>query len=304
MPRANKKISLAESIKEALVLSMKKDKNVLIIGLGVDDPKGIFGTTKGIDKIFKNMEDIQSVQNKISSGKNILFSSDDPVGAVQLSGMKDVLGKVDRFIENSNIALDRLHLMDSTMEAVNNVFIRSKELAIQAANDIYGVMDRNLNTAGAIVVSKNKQSYVVDDDIFIPNTFINIPGTNDLLISDSMQYKIFKFQFSKNWETVVNKSTWLDLSEEKLTPDGGCISSDGRIFIAIWDGFKVIELNLNGNIVDEFKVPVPRPTNCALDIKEDKLFVTSAYDGLSSNKRKQYPLSGSIIEVDVRGQRC
>ena len=36
MPRANKKISLAESIKEALVLSMKKDKNVLIIGLGVD----------------------------------------------------------------------------------------------------------------------------------------------------------------------------------------------------------------------------------------------------------------------------
>ena len=32
---------------------MKKNKNVLIIGLGVDDPKGIFGTTKGIDKIFK-----------------------------------------------------------------------------------------------------------------------------------------------------------------------------------------------------------------------------------------------------------
>jgi len=90
-----------------------------------------------IRQFSKNMEDIQSVQNKISSGKNILFSSDDPVGAVQLSGMKDVLGKVDRFIENSNIALDRLHLMDSTMEAV-----RSKELAIQAANDIYGVMDR------------------------------------------------------------------------------------------------------------------------------------------------------------------
>ena len=84
-----------------------------------------------------------------------------------------------------------------------------------------------------------------------------------------MQYKIFKFQFSKNWETVVNKSTWLDLSEEKLTPDGGCISSDGRIFIAIWDGFKVIELNVNGNIVNEFKVPVPRPTNCVLDTKEE-----------------------------------
>ena len=88
------------------------------------------------------MEKIQKIQDKISSGKNIIFASDDPVGAVQLSGMKDNLSKVNRFIENSNIALDRLHLMDATMEAINTVFIRAKELAVQASNDIYGVMDR------------------------------------------------------------------------------------------------------------------------------------------------------------------
>ena len=92
----------------------------------------------------------------------------------------------------------------------------------------------------------------------------------------------------------------MNLTKEQLTPGGGCISSDGRIFIAIWDGFKIIELDIDGNIVDEFMVPVPRPTSCALDVKEDKLFVTSAYEGLSSNKRKKYPLSGSIIEVGIR----
>ena len=204
-----------------------------------------------------------------------------------------------------NTTTSSLSLIDKIPDFFSSENYRSNDaVMISDGIYIYGVMDKNLNTTGAIVVSKNKQSYVVDDDIFIPNTFISIPGTNDLLISDSMQYKVFKFQFSKDWEVVVNKSTWLDLSEEKLTPDGGCISSDGRIFIAIWDGFKVIELDINGNIVDEFKVPVPRPTNCALDAKEDKLFVTSAYEGLSSNKRKQRPLSGSVIEVDVRGKRC
>ena len=204
-----------------------------------------------------------------------------------------------------NTTTSSLSLIDKIPDFFSSENYRSNDaVMISDGIYIYGVMDKNLNTTGAIVVSKNKQSYVVDDDIFIPNTFISIPGTNDLLISDSMQYKVFKFQFSKDWEVVVNKSTWLDLSEEKLTPDGGCISSDGRIFIAIWDGFKVIELDINGNIVDEFKVPVPRPTNCALDAKEDKLFVTSAYEGLSSNKRKQHPLSGSVIEVDVRGKRC
>lgn len=204
-----------------------------------------------------------------------------------------------------NLTTSKLSLIDKIPDSYSLDNYRSND-AVMISDDIYiyGIMDRNLEAAGAIVVSKNSQSRVVDNDIFIPNTFINIPGTNDLLISDSMQYKIFRFQFSKNWETLVSKTTWLDLSEKKLTPDGGCISSDCRIFIAIWDGFKVIELDINGNIVDEFKVPVPRPTNCILDINENKLFVTSAYDGLSSSKREQYPLSGSIIEVDVRGQRC
>lgn len=204
-----------------------------------------------------------------------------------------------------NLTTSKLSLIDKIPDSYSLDNYRSND-AVMISDDIYiyGIMDRNLEAAGAIVVSKNSQSRVVDNDIFIPNTFINIPGTNDLLISDSMQYKIFRFQFSKNWETLVSKTTWLDLSEKKLTPDGGCISSDCRIFIAIWDGFKVIELDINGNIVDEFKVPVPRPTNCILDINENKLFITSAYDGLSSSKREQYPLSGSIIEVDVRGQRC
>ena len=53
-----------------------------------------------LGQFSKNMEKIQKIQDKISSGKNIIFASDDPVGAVQLSGMKDNLSRVGRFIEN------------------------------------------------------------------------------------------------------------------------------------------------------------------------------------------------------------
>ena len=55
-----------------------------------------------LNQFSKNMENIQKIQDKISSGKNIIFASDDPVGAVQLSGIKDNLSRVNRFIENSN----------------------------------------------------------------------------------------------------------------------------------------------------------------------------------------------------------
>lgn len=47
-------ISFSQAINEALFLSMNRDKNVLLMGLGIDDPKSIFETTKGLNKFFSN----------------------------------------------------------------------------------------------------------------------------------------------------------------------------------------------------------------------------------------------------------
>ena len=95
-----------------------------------------------VRQFSRNMEDIQNVQARISSGKNIVFASDDPVGAVELSGLKDVTQRIDQFLKNTNLAKDRLGLMDSTLEGAKDIFMRCNELAVQASNDILGVGDR------------------------------------------------------------------------------------------------------------------------------------------------------------------
>ena len=95
-----------------------------------------------LNLLSKQMEDIQSIQSKISSGKNIVFASDDPVGAVELSGLNDVSNKVQQYIKNSELSLSRIKMMDSSLEAIKNVFIRSNELAIQASNDVLAPSDR------------------------------------------------------------------------------------------------------------------------------------------------------------------
>lgn len=43
-------ITFSQSINEALETALKNDKNVIMLGLGIDDPKGIFGTTLGLNK--------------------------------------------------------------------------------------------------------------------------------------------------------------------------------------------------------------------------------------------------------------
>ena len=95
-----------------------------------------------LKQFSRNMENIQTVQSKISSGKNIIFASDDPVGAVELSGLKDVVSRVDQFLENIDLANNRLQLMDDTLAGAKNIFIRCNELSIQAANDALGAADR------------------------------------------------------------------------------------------------------------------------------------------------------------------
>ncbi len=64
----NKKINFIESINQALSMSMKKDKNVICYGLGVTDPKKIFGSTKNLEKDFgsNRVFDIPTSENAMT----------------------------------------------------------------------------------------------------------------------------------------------------------------------------------------------------------------------------------------------
>jgi len=50
----NRQINFAQAILEATEQCMEQDPSVYIMGLGVTDPKGIFGTTLGLEKKFCN----------------------------------------------------------------------------------------------------------------------------------------------------------------------------------------------------------------------------------------------------------
>jgi acetoin:2,6-dichlorophenolindophenol oxidoreductase subunit beta len=47
-----RKLNYAQAINEAMFCAMEQDKFVICFGLGVDDPKGIFGTTLGLKERF------------------------------------------------------------------------------------------------------------------------------------------------------------------------------------------------------------------------------------------------------------
>ena len=76
-----REITFSESIKEALEQTLERDKSVIIMGLGVDDPKGVFGTTLNIHKKFrKNVYDLPTSENSFTGfGLGLAISNFKPV---------------------------------------------------------------------------------------------------------------------------------------------------------------------------------------------------------------------------------
>jgi len=60
-------LSFVDAINESLILEMRRDKKLLCYGLGINDPKKIFGTTKNLEKKFgpSRVFDIPNSENSI-----------------------------------------------------------------------------------------------------------------------------------------------------------------------------------------------------------------------------------------------
>jgi sugar lactone lactonase YvrE len=272
-------------------VNINEIKSELGEGLYWSDQQGIlYWLDINNSMLFSFKEEIVYSYNLLEKASVILNVENQSIYLASENGIFCFVIESNKTFQVSHVPLQ----YSSNQYRTNDGTILSKNLYM------YGIMNHNPSKEdGALIISKNGKDRVVFEGIAIPNTFIRIPQTNSLLISDSFEQKTFRFDFNNSWDKVLDKSIWLDLSSTKKTPDGGCISSSGRIFISIWDGFEVLELDLHGKIVDIFKLPVPRPTNCVLNSSEDSLFVTSAFDGLSKSIRKKYPLSGSILTIDL-----
>ena len=70
---------------------------------------------QSVNQFGKLTSEIQDLQAKVSTGKSILKSSDDPVAAVELSAAKEQKNILERFRRNIDSAQRRLDLSDGSM---------------------------------------------------------------------------------------------------------------------------------------------------------------------------------------------
>lgn len=88
-----------------------------------------------LTNIQKNRSELAGLQNQAATMKRVNKPSDDPVAAARILANRTENKNIEQFDKNINHAKMFLESTESALQQIGDSLIRTKELAIQAAND-------------------------------------------------------------------------------------------------------------------------------------------------------------------------
>nr|WP_295923100.1 SMP-30/gluconolactonase/LRE family protein [uncultured Dyadobacter sp.] len=165
---------------------------------------------------------------------------------------------------------------------------------------------RDENGAGAL--------YRLDKDRSVTTELSGVGCSNGLAWSadcgtfyyiDSLAHDVKAFDYNIVSGQICNSRTIVQFSPAMGYPDGMTVDHEGMLWVALWDGWKVIRCDpRNGRLLDEIVLPVSRVTSCTFGGAElSDLYITTARAGLRDDELANQPLAGCLFVVKNSGYR-
>ncbi|MAL98373.1 flagellar hook-associated protein FlgL [Hydrocarboniclastica marina] len=99
----------------------------------------------------QRMQDISmqqaKTQEQLSTGNRVNRPSDDPVAASRMLQLDQELARTEQFQRNIDFAENRLQQEDSTLNSMNDLLVRVRELTVQVGNGSLSADDRSYISA-------------------------------------------------------------------------------------------------------------------------------------------------------------
>jgi sugar lactone lactonase YvrE len=149
------------------------------------------------------------------------------------------------------------------------------------------------------------QVAVMETGLTISNGIGWSPDKRSMYLSDSGVGCIYAYDFAPETGDISNRRVLFEAAAGEGVADGLTVDSEGAIWAAFWDGWKVARIAPDdGRIMQTVPMPVQRPTSVAFggaDLNE--LYVSSAKKDLSPAELTQQPQAGHLfrVRVGVRG---
>jgi sugar lactone lactonase YvrE len=135
--------------------------------------------------------------------------------------------------------------------------------------------------------------------VTISNGIVWTTDRKTMYYIDTPTLKVKAFDYDDSSGEITNNRTAVDIPEEVGNPDGMAIDTEGKLWVAHWGGFCVARWDPDsGELLQKIEVPAPQVTSCAFGGKDlDILYITTAREGMSDEKLKEFPHSGGIFSA-------
>jgi len=137
-------------------------------------------------------------------------------------------------------------------------------------------------------------------NLTIPNGMAWDTDTGNFYFIDSPEQRIVSFAYDMVSGSLGERSTVWEIEGDAL-PDGMTIDSEGKLWVALYNGSRVVRVDpATGESAGEIVLPVPRVTSCTFGgTGLDELYITTAREHMSEEELERYPLSGSLFRAEL-----
>jgi len=137
-------------------------------------------------------------------------------------------------------------------------------------------------------------------DIGIANCLVWSRENNRFWTTDSLDGRISVFDYDHATGGISNRQIFAETTSTGYVPDGGTMDADGFLWVAMWEGWKLVRFAPDGRIDREIRMPVSKPTSCMFggpDLRT--LYVTSAKWDSTGEALAAEPQAGGLFAIDV-----
>jgi len=146
----------------------------------------------------------------------------------------------------------------------------------------------------------NGSMHVMDTGYALINGIGWSPDTTHMYIVDSMRKGIYCYDFDAASGAIAHRQMFLDTSAEMGVPDGLTVDQEGALWVAFWDGWKIVNYDPSGRRVAHIDLPVQCPSSCAFGGRYvDELYITSAWEELNESQRTSQPFAGDLFRLKM-----
>ncbi|WP_191600226.1 SMP-30/gluconolactonase/LRE family protein [Marinomonas algicola] len=153
---------------------------------------------------------------------------------------------------------------------------------------------------GALYQFSDNNKTLLDQAAWTSNGLAFSPDGTIMYYSDTPNHIVYKFDYDMETGKASNKNVFIEFPRGLGRPDGAAVDTDGNYWSALYAGQRVVKINPQGNILEEYPVPAIYPTMVAFGGANMKtLFVTTCRAAHTDEELVSYPQAGGIFAIET-----